>query len=103
MQCTVQAAQQSLPEEPAAGQRGITSCMFQLPDGTRQARRVLPQTPLSTLFTFVDSCGAGGLPLGSYQLVTRFPKRVFDSDFSGTVAEAGVQPGQEMFMVQAKP
>ena len=62
-----------------------------------------PRPPSAPCSPFLDSCGAGGLPLGSYQLVTRFPKRVFDRDFSGTVAEAGVQPGQEMFMVQAKP
>ena len=85
------------------GAPGLTSCMFQLPDGTRRTRRALPQTSLGALFTFVDSCGAGGLPLGSYQLVTRFPRRVFDSTFSGTLAEAGVQPGQEVFMVQARP
>ena len=99
----MQAAEQSLPEEPAAGERGSTSCMIQLPDGTRCTRRVLPHTPLHTLFTFVDSCGAGGLPLGSFQLITRFPRRVFDGSTRSTVAEAGVQPGQEVFMVQAKP
>ena len=100
--CCVQAAEQALSEEPAAGEQGSTTCMIQLPDGTRRTRRVLPHTPLQTLFTFVDSCGAGGLPLGSYQLVTRFPRRVFDGNTRSTIVEAGVQPGQEVFMVQAR-
>lgn len=63
---------------------------------------MLPGTPLRELFTAVDSWGAGGLALGSYQLVTRFPRRVLDSGFEGTVADAQIAPGQELFMVQAK-
>ena len=98
----MQAAEQALPPEPAGDEPQVTTCMLQLPDGSRRVRKVRPGTPLRELFTFVDACGAGGLPLGHFQLVTRFPRRVLDSSFEGSIADAQISPGQEAFMVQAK-
>lgn len=67
-----------LPPEPAAGSdpQQVVTCAFTLPDGSRVVRRFGAGERVQVLFDFVDSRGAGGWERGSYQLVTRMPRRV---------------------------
>lgn len=95
----------ALPLEPPAGApQPHATCLFRMPDGGRASRRFTLQQPLQALFDFVDSVGAGGLEPGSYQLVTRFPRRVVgceDAEAGRLLADAGVAAGaQEAFFVE---
>ena len=62
-----------------------------MPDGTRASRRFLQTHGAQVLFDFADSKGAGGLPFGSYQLVTQFPRRVIKAEdtHNRSLAELG--------------
>lgn len=77
-----------------------TLCLIRMPDGSRCQRRFKLEDPVSLLFDFVDSKGAGGVDSGQYRLVTQFPRRVFESRSSSTLGEAGLAQGQEVFLVE---
>ncbi|CAD7701033.1 unnamed protein product [Ostreobium quekettii] len=70
------------------------------PDGSRWQRRFKLGDPVSLLFDFVDSKGAGGCGMGQYRLVTQFPRRVLLPDSSATLQESGLVQRQEAFLVE---
>lgn len=65
-----------MPPEPSGNAEPVVTCLFRMPDGTRASRKFLQSQGAHVLFDFADSKGAGGLPIGAYQLVTQFPRRV---------------------------
>lgn len=85
------------PEDAAAA---VLTAMLQLPDGTRHRRRFLLDAPVATVFEFVESIGAGGLAPGGYHIVTRYPRRVLASDNPGSLADARLSAGQEVFVLE---
>ncbi|KAG2499965.1 hypothetical protein HYH03_002250 [Edaphochlamys debaryana] len=100
----------SLPPEPepstsGSGSQAPVTCAFTLPEGSRIVRRFTPDTAVQVLYDFVDSRGAGGWDRGSYQLVTRMPRRVVGLEEAGagrTVAELGLgQGGPEALLLEA--
>lgn len=97
-----------LPPEPeaysSASELQIVTCAFALPDGMRISRRFTVDTAVQVLFDFVDSRGAGGWERGTYQLVTRMPRRVVGSEAAAggrTLQEVGLTGGSEAFLLEA--
>ena len=95
------AAARILPEPPAAASGPVLAALFQLPDGGRPRRRFALDAPVDALFDFVDGAGGGGAPPRGYRLVTRFPRRVLAAGGGGTLREAQLSAGQEVFVVEA--
>lgn len=105
------ALESQLPPEPAAGSdpRQVVTCAFTLPDGSRVVRRFGAGERVQVLFDFVDSRGAGGWERGSYQLVTRMPRRVVVPEGAGegrgsgrVLGDVGLQGGgSEAFLLEA--
>ncbi|KAL4537224.1 hypothetical protein Ndes2526B_g04870 [Nannochloris sp. 'desiccata'] len=70
--------EQHYPEPDVGSKIPVITCLFRLPDGGRHTRRFsLLDTPLRSLFDFVDSIGASGKLPGEYRLVTQYPRHVF--------------------------
>ncbi|GIL42788.1 hypothetical protein Vafri_169 [Volvox africanus] len=99
----------SLPAEPDvspsfSSSESVLTCAFSLPDGSRISRRFAIGTAVQALFDFVDSRGAGGWERGSYQLVTRMPRRVVGAEVSAegrTLRDLGLAGGSEAFLLEA--
>ena len=88
------------PEPPAAAPEGIISCRFNLPDGAKAQRRFRLTEPLQAMYNYVESCGAGGLRPATYRLVMQYPRRVFAPGSAQTLHEAGLSPGQNVFLLE---
>ena len=88
-----------LPEPPLGQMEGV--CTVQLRgDGASGRRRFDVNTAtLKDLFDYAATLSNDG---SAFQLVTRFPRRVFRASESSsqTLADAGIAPGQEMFMLE---
>lgn len=88
----------SLPQEPEAGVPAVT-CVIRMPDGTRASRRFALSHALDHVFTLCDARGAGGAG-EAYQLVTQFPRRVFQRGSGLSLEQAGIAQGQELLLVE---
>jgi ubiquitin fusion degradation protein 1 len=86
----------SLPNEPEAADENTVYCLFRFPDGGRWTRRFRAAEPVSLLFDFADSKGAGGNEPGEYRLVTQYPRNVFEviTDGEKSLESAGLKRGQ---------
>jgi len=87
-----------LPEPPEDQSEGV--CIIQIRADTSHGRRrfEVRQATIKDLFDFAALIASGE---GAFRLVARFPRRVFTLDqASSTLADAGIQPGQEMFMLE---
>lgn len=86
----------SLPNEPEAADENVVYCLFRFPDGGRWTRRFRAAEPVSLLFDFADSKGAGGNEPGEYRLVTQYPRNVFEviTDGEKSLESAGLTRGQ---------
>jgi len=102
---TAMTAVDLLPEPPQNQKEGI--CTVQIrSDGVPPARRRFDVrvATLGDLFAFASS--VAGVDTSEFRLVTRFPRKVYESegntggDNATTMIEAGIQPGQELFMVE---
>ena len=58
--------------------------------------------PIADLFHFVDAKGGGGHPPGGYNLVTQFPRRVFEAALEESMAKVGLNGRQEALMLEPK-
>ncbi|KVH95278.1 Thioredoxin-like fold [Cynara cardunculus var. scolymus] len=86
----------SLGPEPEKGP-DVTQVLVRLPNGERKGRRFHCTTTLQSLYDFVDSSGC--LEVGSYNLVTFFPRVVYGSDeLSSTLEELGLYPRASLFV-----
>jgi hypothetical protein len=90
-----------LPEPDAACTESILQGRFQLPDGSRTQHRFLLTSKVSDVFDFVESTEAGGFMPGTYRIVTRYPRRVLESDSAATLSDTGFGAGQEVFMLES--
>lgn len=89
-----------IPEPPVDQSDGV--CAVQIRgDGAHGKRRFdVNVATMQDLFAFARSIAGGAQ---NFRLVTRFPRRVFALDSTletTTLAQAGVQPGQELFMLE---
>ncbi|CAK0803710.1 unnamed protein product, partial [Prorocentrum cordatum] len=78
-----------LPPEPAASEPGRLEVLVRLPDGRRLRRGFRQQDLIGALYDFIECESGGALAVGSYQLVSTMPRRVF-SDRGVTLAAAGL-------------
>ena len=95
----VAAANEALPDEPAAGGDDVVDIAVKLPDGRRVRRRFCKSHPLQSVFNFLDS--HEHLAPGTYRLMSQFPRRAFEDHAPGapTLEEAGLTQKQEALFV----
>jgi hypothetical protein len=94
-----------LPEPPQGQTEGICTVQIRSSGGTGRRRFHVHQAKLQDVFDFAASIAK--TKVGTFQLVSRFPRRVFTIDNSdtsssavSTLAMAGIQTGQELLMVE---
>lgn len=86
----------SLGPEPEKGP-DVTQVLVRLPNGERKGRRFHCTATLQSLYEFVDSSGC--LEVGSYTLVTFFPRVLYGPDeLSSTLEELGLYPYASLFV-----
>lgn len=95
----VAAANEALPDEPAAGDDGVVDIAVKLPDGRRVRRRFAKSHPLQSVFNFLVS--AEHLAPGTYRLMSQFPRRAFEDHAEGapTLEQVGLTQKQEALFV----
>jgi ubiquitin fusion degradation protein 1 len=96
MEAKAAALERDYPEPSIESGVPTTTCLFRLPDGGRHTRKFsLLDTPLRSLFDYVDSIGASGKLPGEYRLVTQYPRHVFEypQERSEKLMAAGGQQG----------
>jgi hypothetical protein len=99
-----------LPEPPEDQQEGVCVVQVRHSGGHGKRRFDTRKARVHDLFAFGSSLmmgggggGGGGRDIATFRLVTRFPRRVFSNNDDNTntiLAEAGIQQGQELFMVE---
>ncbi|KAD3641420.1 hypothetical protein R6Q59_004000 [Mikania micrantha] len=86
----------SLGPEPEKGP-DVTQVLVRLPNGERKGRRFHCSATLRSVYDFVDSSGC--LEVGSYTLVTFFPRVLYGEDeLSSTIEELGLYPQASLFV-----
>eukprot|EP00163_Fabomonas_tropica_P034803 TRINITY_DN984_c0_g2_i1.p1 TRINITY_DN984_c0_g2~~TRINITY_DN984_c0_g2_i1.p1 ORF type:complete len:325 (-),score=70.57 TRINITY_DN984_c0_g2_i1:616-1590(-) len=86
----------TIPEPPAPGAPGAT-IQLRMPDGSKNRRRFHLADTIGTIMDYID---VQGVDLQNYQLITNFPKKIYD-DLDQTVEDAGLAP-QAMLIVSEK-
>lgn len=73
--------------------------LVRLPNGERKGRRFHCSATIQSLYDFIDS--SGSLEIGSYSLVTNFPRVLYGPDkLSFTLKEVGLHPQASLFVEQ---
>nr|GEU91740.1 hypothetical protein [Tanacetum cinerariifolium] len=86
----------ALGPEPEKGP-DVTQVLVRLPNGERKGRRFHCNDTLQSIYDFVDSSGI--LEVGSYTLVTFFPRVLYGQDeLSSTLLELGLYPQASLFV-----
>jgi hypothetical protein len=87
-----------LSEPPADQKEGVCLAQIQHSGGHGKRRFLTTEARVQDLFVFASSL----VGKNDFRLVTRFPRRVFISTENQgiTLAEAGIQQGQERFMME---
>ncbi|KAI3522472.1 hypothetical protein L1887_00265 [Cichorium endivia] len=87
-----------LGTEPEKGP-DVTQVLVRLPNGERKGRRFHCNTRIQSLYDFIDS--SSSLEMGSYTLVTNFPRVLYGPDkLSFTLKEVGLHPQASLFVEQ---
>jgi hypothetical protein len=92
-----------LPEPPADQTENVVNVQIRYSGGNSKRRFDITKATAHDLFDFAASLLS--VDVSTFRLVTRFPRRVFAIDDSGaaatrTLIDAGIQPGQELFLVE---
>jgi hypothetical protein len=90
-----------LPEPPTDQYEGVVTVQIRSNTGSGQRRFEIDKATLSDLFAFATSILQDAA--SPFQLVTRFPRRVFTLEGitkSRSLREMGIAAGQELFMVE---
>ncbi|KAI7738133.1 hypothetical protein M8C21_014542 [Ambrosia artemisiifolia] len=86
----------SLGPEPEKGP-DVTQVLVRLPNGERKGRRFHSSATIQSLYDFVDSSGT--LEIGSYTLVTNFPRVLYGPDkLSLSLEQVGLHPQASLFV-----
>lgn len=103
-----------LPEPPLEQHEGVVTVLIRAANGARGQRRFdIATATIQDLFAFATSLlmvasheNDDAVIDGSFQLVTRFPRRVWNVTSDGAVSkldtleQAGIAAGQELFLVE---
>lgn len=85
-----------LGPEPEKGP-DVTQVLVRLPNGERKGRRFHCNATIQSLYDFVDS--SASLEIGSYTLVTNFPRVLYGPDkLSLTLEQVGLHPQASLFV-----
>lgn len=84
------------PEPPVSQTEGVCTVQLRADKGSGRRRFDVNAATLADLFAFASSLTSEE----SFQLVTRFPRRVVTLEEKLLLSEAGIQAGQELFMVE---
>lgn len=84
-----------MPAEPPASDADTVCVVFKLPNGERLERRFNSTTTLQDVFNFVF-CQPSSPDV--FEIATNFPKRVLPADSLQTLADAGLQKNQVLFV-----
>lgn len=96
---TLAAKAAALPPEPPADEPGIVQVRVRLPDGSQHNRRFLRTHSLKALFDSIDT--EGKAPVGSYRLVSSYPRQVFTESAAGvSFEEVGLSSKQEALLLE---
>ena len=88
------------PEPPVEQTENIVTVQIQFSGGSGKRRFDVTKATVGDLLQLASSL-MSSRELATFQLVTRFPRRVFNGDlFSTTLQAAGIRPGQELFIVE---
>jgi hypothetical protein len=109
---TLTAKEASLPKEPPVGDADAVQIVVRMPGGGRLQRRFRSGNFLSAVFDFVDvtvskqeadtPSSTSVLQPGSYNLVSQFPRRVFEDSGVDTLAEVDLAHKQEALWVEIR-
>jgi len=108
LQRTLTSKESSLPKEPPLEDADAVQIVVRMPGGGRLQRRFRSGDLLSAVFDFVDitaskeESGASEVQPGSYNLVSQFPRRVFQDGGVDTLAEVDLAHKQEAFFVEIR-
>ncbi len=110
LQRTLASKEASLPKEPPLGDADAVQIVVRMPSGSRLQRRFRSGDLLSAVFDFVDLTASKNetdsadsvLQPGSYNLVSQFPRRVFEDGGVDTLAEVDLAHKQEAFFVEIR-
>lgn len=72
-----------------------------MPSGDRVQRRFRLDAPVSEMFDYVESVGAGGFMPDTYRLVTRYPRRIIHNAQAKSLRDCGIGAGQEVFVLES--
>lgn len=73
--------------------------MIRLPNGERVRCSLHPTDTVRSIYNYIDSLDIPGM--GSYQILTHFPKRVYGYEQLGmTLWDAGFHPSATLFVEQ---
>lgn len=86
-----------IPEPPTDQSEGVCTVQIRADKGAGRRRFDVNVATVGDLFAFASSLTGQE----SFQLVTRFPRRVVTLIEGAVLSEAGIQAGQELFMVEA--
>eukprot|EP00980_Cylindrotheca_fusiformis_P003278 scaffold738_cov124-Cylindrotheca_fusiformis.AAC.17 len=88
-----------LPEPPLDQRDGVCTIVIQHGGGRGKRRFLVESALVKDLFAYAASL----VSRNDFRLVTRYPRRVLTSDDENqpkTLAETGIAPGQELFMME---
>jgi len=78
-----------LSTEPREGEPNTCDLAIRLPDGSRLKRRFYLSDTLRDIYDYVDICEPAGLEIGSYDLVSNYPRKAYvESD--ATIESTGL-------------
>ena len=97
----LEAKKRRLPVEPAADDADALALVIRLPSGTRLKRRFSRADAMGSVFDFVDVEGDSELTAGKYQLVTNFPRKVFELGVVASLSELFSSKQEALFVEQA--
>ena len=96
----LEAKKRRLPVEPAADDADALALVIRLPSGTRLKRRFSRADAMGSVFDFVDVEGDSELTAGKYQLVTNFPRKVFELGVVASLSELFSSKQEALFVEQ---
>lgn len=85
-----------LPEPPVDQSDGVCTIQIQHSGGRGKRRFLIGEARIADIFAYAVSL----VGRDDFRLVTRYPRRVFTRDEKQSVADAGIQQGQELFMME---
>ena len=97
------AIRESMKEEPAATESGLTKLSLRLPSGSRLIRRFHSSDVIQSVYDFVDIQDLAPLPAeAEFVLVNTYPRKIY-SQMDQSLEEAGLVPTASLIVEERLP